>query len=116
MDQKWKIDYYKTLSNKSPVEEFLDSLNAKAKSKVINSFDLLEEFGTAVGPPKVKKIQGTQLWELRILGFDNIRIFYVAKSGKSFLLLHGFVKKNQKTDTREIKTALERLKDHNSSL
>ena len=114
MDQKWKIDYYKTINGKSPVGDFLDALDAKAKSKVINSFDLLEEFGTRVGSPKVEKVQGTELWELRILGRDNIRIFYVAKSGKSFLLLHGFVKKKQKTDTKEIKTAQERLKDYNS--
>ena len=87
MNQKWKIDYYKTINGKSPVRDFLDALDTKAKSKVINSFDLLEEFGTRVGSPKVEKVQGTELWELRILGGDNIRIFYVAKSGKSFLLL-----------------------------
>src|SRR3989344_1030303 len=116
MDAKWKIDYYKTINGKSPVENFLDALDAKAKSKVINSFDLLEEFGTRAGPPKVEKDQGTELWELRILGGNNIRIFYVVKSSKSFLLLHGFVKKKQKTDTREIKTAQERLKDYNARL
>jgi phage-related protein len=74
--------------------------------------DLLEEFGIKVGPPKVEKVRGTELWELRILGKDNIRIFYVTKTGQSFLLLHGFIKKKQKTGTREIKTALERLKDY----
>lgn len=112
MDTKWKIDYYETENGKVPVLEFIDALDAKAKSKVINALDLLEEFGIKVGLPKVGKIRGTELWELRILGKDNIRIFYVTKVGKSFLLLHGFIKKKQKTDTREIKIALERLKDY----
>lgn len=114
MDSQWKIDYYKTEKGKIPVLEFLGALDAKAKSKVINTLDLLKEFGVKVGPPKVEKIRGTELWELRILGKDNIRIFYVTKIGRSFLLIHGFIKKKQKTDTREIKTALERLKDYYS--
>lgn len=37
-----------------------------------------------------------------------------AKTGKTFLLLHGFQKKKQKTDEREIKTALDRLLDYKS--
>ena len=109
---EWKIDYYETEGGKFPVKEFIDSLDAKAKSKVVNAMNLLEEFGIKVGPPKVRKVQGTDLWELRILGRDNIRVFYIAKSGNSFLLLHAFLKKKQKTDRKDIKMALERLKDY----
>ncbi|PIS09508.1 hypothetical protein COT75_01225, partial [Candidatus Beckwithbacteria bacterium CG10_big_fil_rev_8_21_14_0_10_34_10] len=40
--------------------------------------------------------------------------FYIAKIGKSFLLLHGFAKKQQQTPKKEIKTALKRLRDYES--
>ncbi|MBI4096111.1 MAG: type II toxin-antitoxin system RelE/ParE family toxin [Candidatus Levybacteria bacterium] len=112
MDQKWKIIYYKTASERSPVEEFIDNLSFKAQVKIADTFDLLKEFGINLGLPHVKKLTGTPLWELRILGQDSIRIFYVAQAGRIFLLLHGFIKKRQKTDKREIKTALKRLAEH----
>ncbi len=113
MDQKqWKIIYYETTQGNSPIFEFIQNLNPKAKSKIINILDLLKESGVQLGLPHAKKITGTPLWELRTLGQDNIRIFYVTVVEKSFLLLHGFQKKKQKTDKKEVKIAEERLKDH----
>lgn len=115
IDQKWKIIYYQALTqNSSPVFDFIQDLNPSAKSKVINAIDLLEEFGVRVDPSRAKKLTGTDLWELRILGQDSIRIFYVAVTGKSFLLLHGFLKKKQKTDQKEIKIAINRLIEYKS--
>lgn len=111
MTQKWKILYYETEQGKSPVFDFISSLELKARSKVADTLDLLKEFGTKIGLPHSKKLTGSELWELRILGNDSIRIFYVAVVGKNFLLLHGFQKKKQKTDRKEIKTAEERLRD-----
>ncbi len=111
-DKKWEIIYYKTLQGKSPVLEFINSLEAKAKSKLIDTFDLLTDFGIKLGAPHAKKIIGTELWELRILGGNSLRIFYVTISGKKFLLLHGFQKKTQKTEIKEIKTAINRLRDY----
>ena len=112
--QKWKIIYYQSQSGDYPVAEFIDGLDKKAKAKIINTFTLLEDFGIKLGSPRAEKLKGTDLWELRILGSDNIRIFYIAITGKTFLLLHGFYKKKQKTDRREIKTAEDRLLDFNS--
>ncbi len=114
MDQKWKIEYYKTNSNKSPVEEFILDLDVKAQNKIVDMLTLLKEFGVTLSLPHVKKVIGTSLWELRIVGKDNIRFFYITQTGKTFLLLHGFQKKKQKTDKREIKIALERLADYRS--
>ena len=112
MGDKWKIFLYDLPSGNSPVRDFIESLEEKARSKIYSSLELLKEFGLLVGPPHVKKLVGTELWELRILGQDSIRIFYVAISGKTFLILHCFLKKKQKTDLREIKVATERLKEH----
>jgi len=114
MDQKWVIIYYETSQGNFPVFEFIQNLDPKIKSKVIGAMDLLKELGTLVGPPHSKKVTGTPLWELRILGSDNIRIFYVAVVNRSFLLLHAFQKKKQKTDKKEVKTAIDRLNNFKS--
>src|SRR3989338_10755158 len=111
MDQKWDIIYYETSQGKSPVFEFIQILNVKARNKIAEVLDLLEEHGILLGHPLSKKLTGTPLWELRILGSDNIRIFYVAVVNRRFLLLHAFAKKKQKTDKKEIKTAINRLND-----
>ena len=84
MNQKWRIVYYEILEGKTPVFDFIQNLDAKAKSKVINVVDLLAESGIMLGLPHTKKLTGTQLWELRTLGQDNIRIFYIAIVDKSF--------------------------------
>ena len=110
MDQKWKIVYWETEKGAFPVFDFIDSLELKAKTKVADTLDLLKEFGTKIGLPHAKKLAGSQLWELRILGSNSIRIFYVAIVDRNFLLLHGFQKKKQKTDKKEIKTAEKRLR------
>lgn len=114
MDQKWKIVYYETEQGASPVFDFIGALELKARTKVANALDLLKEYGTKIGLPHAKKLSGSQLWELRILGSDSIRIFYVAIVDKNFLLLHGFQKKKQKTDKKEVKIAVERLKEYKS--
>jgi len=108
---KWTIKYYETIQGNSPVFEFIQNLDPKLKSKVIGVMGLLKELGTLVGPPHSKKVTGTPLWELRLLGGDNLRIFYIAIINRRFLLLHAFLKKKQKTDAKEIKTAMDRLYD-----
>ena len=114
MDDKWKVKAYESFGGDIPVEEFIKSLDEKARLKVSRTLDLLEEFGLEGAYPHVKKIVGTSLWELRILGTDSIRIFYITITGKIFLLLHGFKKKKQKTPSKEIKIAEERLKEYQS--
>lgn len=55
---------------------------------------------------------GTPLWELRILGEDSIRVFYIAIMESTFLFLHAFKKKKQKTPKKEIDIALKRLEEY----
>lgn len=108
----WKIDYYESPTGNKPVEEFIGELEEKARVKVVRMLELLEEFGVMIGSSRAKKLIGTPLWELRILGSDSLRILYIAKEQHSFLLLHGFKKKTQKTEKKEIKVALERLGEY----
>lgn len=113
-DLKWKVKTYESLSGDQPVEDFFKSLDEKARLKISRTLDLLEEFGLEGAYPHVKKLTGTSLWELRILGADSIRVLYITITGKIFLLLHGFKKKKQKTPPKEIKIAEGRLKEYQS--
>ena len=112
----WNIVYYETSNGNIPVFEFIQKLDPKSKSRVIELLDTLSDYGINLGLPHSKKLTGTKIWELRILNPKNIRIFYVAVVDKKFLLLHGFIKKKQKTDRREIKIAEERLLDYIAKL
>ena len=116
MEEKWKVILYRTANGDYPVQEFVDSLEIKAQSKVKDSIKLLQEFGIRLGLPHVKKLTGTELWELRILGSNSLRVLYVAMTGKTFVLLHGFKKKKDKTPQKEIKTALNRLAELRSRI
>lgn len=116
MEERWKILLYQTLQGDSPVKEFIDSLEQRAQSKVYAAINLLRNFGVRLGSTHVKKVAGTEFWELRILGVDSIRVFYIAITGKTFLILHGFKKKTDKTPPKEIKIAEERLAEHRTRI
>lgn len=65
-----------------------------------------------MGEPHVKPIEG-KLWELRIqYKTDQVRIIYFIDENQTIVLLHGFVKKDQKIRRSEIETAQKRLKEY----
>ena len=105
----WKIELYTTERGKMPVRDFLESLPAKHRAKALRAIDLLEEFGPALREPHAKAIQGETykgLWELRVqFGGDLSRVFYFMAVGDTFVLLHGFAKKTQRTPRKELDTA-----------
>lgn len=92
----------------SSLEKFIRNLQEPAIAKVSRTIDLLEEFGQKLGSPHTKKIS-SDLFELRVVGEQEIRIFYTFHKLQIFLL-HGFVKKSQKIPQKEITTALRKLK------
>lgn len=105
---EWTIRYYIAPSGDIPVMEFIQSLPERTVSKVLRAIDLLSLFGIFAKAPHVKKLVGTPLWELRVIGGDNIRIFYFIHTEKTCILLHGCVKKTNKTSQRELAAALKR--------
>ena len=70
------IEFYRLPNGTAPVEEFLDSLNVKMRSKAIYSLSILEEQGNRLREPFSKSL-GDGLFELRIkFASDITRIFY----------------------------------------
>ncbi len=68
---------------------------------------MLSEHSTKIGEPYIKHIEG-EIWELRPL---RDRIFFVAWVNNSFVLLHHFMKKTQKTPSKKIEKANRELND-----
>ncbi len=110
---RWTVIYYRDKHGRHPVQDFLRSLTSNARAAVMRDFSLLEEFGLAVGFPAVRPVKGVRkLWELRAKTADGaIRIFYVAQSGRRFMMLHGFIKKTAKSPPRELDIAIKRLRE-----
>jgi phage-related protein len=103
----WQIHFYEDHRGKSPVLDFIDSLSPIDKAKVNNILRLLEEFGTNLGMPHARRLEG-RLWELR--PGDN-RLFYCLYMEQKFVILHCFRKQSMKTPEKEIATALRRMKE-----
>lgn len=112
MNKRWNIIYWESKRGASPVYEFIEKLEEKDQAKIYNSLELLEEYGLQISTSHSKKLKGFDVWELRILGSSNLRLFYASIPNRSFLLLHGIKKKSQKTPVKEIKTAQRRFEEY----
>ena len=96
MANSWQVIYYISPSGKIPVKEFFDAAGPKIKTKALRILVTLQEYGLQAIISHVKKLTGTPLWEIRILGGDNARILFVTHLEKQILLLYAFVKRTNK--------------------
>jgi|GEM_PF-71608 len=107
----WKIEFYKDKEGQEPVIDFLDSLFPPARAKAVKLFNMLVEYGVLLKEPYTKQIKG-KIRELRIKDSQGaIRVLYFTYTGRRFVLLHGFIKKTDKTPEREIEIAEKRMND-----
>jgi len=90
------------------LEKFIRSLDESTIAKVLRTIDLLEMFEYKLGPLHSKKVRA-QLFELRVCGKQEVRIFYAFHKDAA-VLLHGFVKKSKRIPGKELTIALQKLK------
>ncbi len=111
------IIFYRDASGKSKIVDYLDELQEKAKTdknarinreKILSYMAALAEYGTRVGKPIVKHIDGN-LWELRPLAN---RIFFFYWKDNKFVMVHHYMKKSQKTPKKELEQARKNVKDY----
>ncbi len=104
---KYKIEYYRDKNGKSEILDFIKGLlecletnkNARIQFRQIaKHLDLLSEHGTNL-PEKYTKHIDENIWELRP---GANRIFYFCLCGDTFIMLHHFRKKTNKTPKNEI--------------
>ena len=110
----YEVVFYQDKNGKEPVHEYLQDLaQQKGKdsriklNKVQDYIEALRVYGTAAGEPYIKHLEG-EIWELRPI---RNRILFAAWTGNSFVLLHQFMKKTQKTPKKEIEQAKRNLND-----
>ena len=102
------VVFFRTEAGTEPVREWLRELTVEDR-KTIGIDIKTVQYGWPLGMPLVRKME-PGLWEVRCDIADGIaRVLFTAKSGQ-MVLLHGFVKKTQKTPDNELKTARNRLK------
>jgi len=105
----WKVNFFQTTRGNYPVKEFIEEQDKSTQTKIARSIRLLVDYGPFLKPPDIKKLQG-KLYELRIPGKSAVRLLYTTAKGE-YYLLHAFKKKTQKIPLRELKTALDRIKE-----
>ncbi len=108
----FKIVYYKDNSGNSPIEEFLLELKRSNNPLAEQALKGLEKLKKRVYHKEpLSKYLELGLWELRIKAGSNIlRTIYTFEKGQIIILLHIFIKKQQKTPARELEIARNRLK------
>lgn len=89
------------------VKKVVANLESGTKAKVFRLTNLLKEFGENLGMPYSKRIE-KNLFELRVRGKQEVRIFYTFKEGAVFL--HAFIKKTQKIPIKELKVVRRKLR------
>ena len=100
----WSIHYHT-----EAVESFVRELPAGLLARYLRLTDMMLEFGANLGMPHTQAMSDG-LFELRIKGKEGIaRVFYCTRVGQRIILLHGFLKKSQKTPPKELKLARDRL-------
>ena len=113
----YEIEFYETSDGKCPVWEFLENLRLRAESskdariqykQVVLYMELLQENGTRLSD-NITKHLGDEIWELRP---GNNRVFYFFYENDTFVLLHQFRKKTQKTPKREVQRAKKEREDY----
>ena len=88
------------------MRDWLLSLRAEER-KVIGDDIRTMQFGWPVGMPLVRKLDA-DLWEVRVTLASGIaRVFFTVVQDEA-ILLHGFIKKSQKTPLMELETARKR--------
>ncbi len=94
------------------VDAELADLPPGMRARFIRTAQLIQSEGLPnIGEPHVKHIQGP-LWEIRLKGKAGIaRALHVTAKPRRVIVLRVFVKKTQKTPSREIKLALQRAKE-----
>jgi phage-related protein len=106
-NRKWEIETYTTASGQEVVKEFILKLQPSTKAKLTRLIDLLSQFGAELSMPHAKPI-GKGLYELRVRGKQEVRVFYVFVTGSTIYLVHAFQKKTQETPKRELDIAQNR--------
>lgn len=100
------VKFFRTEAGNEPVRDWLVEL-PKEHRRLIGEDIKTVQYGWPIGMPVVRKLE-EGLWEVRIMLGDTIaRVLFTVAKGQ-MVLLHGFIKKSQKTPSVDLNTAKQR--------
>jgi len=102
----WEITYYS-----EALQQEIMNFPRGIQARYIHLTDRMRVYGANLGMPHTRAMKNG-LFELRMKSKEGIgRIFYCTLVGKRIVMLHSFIKKSQKTPSRELKIAVSRMKE-----
>jgi phage-related protein len=102
------VTFFRTGTGREPVREWLKSL-PRERRRILGEDLKTVQFGWPLGMPLVRKLDAS-LWEVRSrLPGCIARLLFTTGEGR-MVLLHGFVKKSQKTPPEDLELARKRLR------
>ena len=106
-EPRLKVVFYKSQTGKEPVRDWLKDLPLQDK-KVIGEDIKTVEFGWPLGMPLIRKLE-PDLWEVRSNTSTEIARVVFTVDREVIVLLHGFIKKSDKTPLDDLSLARKRL-------
>lgn len=103
------VRFHSTLAGAEPVRDWLRSLSPDVR-KLIGEDIKTVQFGWPLGMPLVRSLE-PGLWEVRINLPDGIARVLFTTVGPVMVLVHGFIKKAQKTPRQDLELARKRMKE-----
>ena len=110
VERPLNVVFFKTEAGNEPVREWLKELS-KEDCKVIGTDILTVQYAWPVGKPLVDNL-GDGLWEVRSRLSNRIARTLFAVVDEEIVLMHGFIKKQQRTPQNELELAKKRKKQY----
>ncbi len=101
--------FFRTTTGNEPVRDWLKGLT-KEERKAIGEDVAYVQFKWPIGKPRVDHLRGA-IWEVRTSVGTRIARTLFAVEGNQMILLHGFIKKTQRTPNDEISLAEKRFRE-----
>lgn len=102
----WAVTFYS-----QRVEDEILTLPAGILARFLRYAERMESYGPDLGMPHTRAMGGG-IFELRIKAAEGIaRVFYCTVVHRRVVFLHQFVKKTDKTPSRELDVARRRMKE-----
>lgn len=109
MNKKLQVRFWCNANGKEPVRDWLKSLLKEEKKDIGDDLKTVE-LGWPIGMPTCSHLR-EGIWEVRTnLSSNKIARVLFYTTNKYLVLVHGFIKKTQKTPNEDIDLALKRKK------
>jgi phage-related protein len=102
-----QVIFYKTSNGYEPVRSWLKALPIEER-KTLGHDLKTAQYGWPLGMPLIRKLE-PGLWEIRSRLRERIARVIFTVEGDKMVLLHGFIKKSERTPIQDLQLARQRL-------